>query len=291
MPGESNARPLLPQTAQMQSFSFAPPTLAPRENQRNYVFVDEHNRHKRLKVMRACEGCRRRKIKCDAATTNAWPCAACIRLKLNCVPPTVSYDKDYNANTQTFELDTKPLEYAAAVEGQHHYRHSISGAIPQGMQPHLSSGVSSAPNAAYADGIRMYQGGPYVDQQSPEHMQYPPMPQAQVVQQNMNYAPHQMYAESPTTGPGVAMSPPETDGGWRNESMSNLAEVLGELKIEHNAVGEFARILGRVCSVINPISTVHHKSEKGACRSAGPERIRGPTACINQPGSHCAHPA
>lgn len=37
--------------------------------------------------MRACEGCRRRKIKCDAATTNTWPCSACIRLKLHCVRP------------------------------------------------------------------------------------------------------------------------------------------------------------------------------------------------------------
>lgn len=37
--------------------------------------------------MRACEGCRRRKIKCDAATTNTWPCSACIRLKLHCARP------------------------------------------------------------------------------------------------------------------------------------------------------------------------------------------------------------
>ncbi len=64
-----------------------PLTSAPPPGPKNYVFVDEHNRHKRLKVMRACEGCRRRKIKCDSATTNTWPCAACVRLKLHCVPP------------------------------------------------------------------------------------------------------------------------------------------------------------------------------------------------------------
>jgi len=28
---------------------------------KQYVFVDEYNRHKRLKVMRACDGCRKRK--------------------------------------------------------------------------------------------------------------------------------------------------------------------------------------------------------------------------------------
>src|SRR5690554_3983874 len=48
--------------------------------------------------MRACEGCRRRKIKCDAATTNTWPCSACVRLKLHCVPPMVQYDRDFGAN-------------------------------------------------------------------------------------------------------------------------------------------------------------------------------------------------
>lgn len=35
MPAEPSGRPLLPQTAQMQSFTFAPPALAPRENQRS----------------------------------------------------------------------------------------------------------------------------------------------------------------------------------------------------------------------------------------------------------------
>jgi hypothetical protein len=73
----SNARRLLPQSSQMNSFSFAPPTTyqqPPREQQKSaqrplpreldrstsgnanhylpdYVFVDEHNRHKRLKGM------------------------------------------------------------------------------------------------------------------------------------------------------------------------------------------------------------------------------------------------
>jgi hypothetical protein len=55
--------------------------------------------------MRACEGCRRRKIKCDAATTNAWPCAACIRLKLNCVPPIVEdyFSDDSEGGSIPFE--------------------------------------------------------------------------------------------------------------------------------------------------------------------------------------------
>jgi hypothetical protein len=35
MPTETTGRPLLPQTTQMQQFTFAPPALAPRENQRS----------------------------------------------------------------------------------------------------------------------------------------------------------------------------------------------------------------------------------------------------------------
>jgi hypothetical protein len=88
MPGETSGRPLLPQTAQMQSFAFAPPSLAPRENQRSesvrtnaerdrdsccrvdYVFVDEHNRHKRLKGA-AQQPCGPRNHKFSSADCNS----------------------------------------------------------------------------------------------------------------------------------------------------------------------------------------------------------------------------
>ncbi|KAL5614957.1 hypothetical protein BROUX41_005025 [Berkeleyomyces rouxiae] len=100
---------MMPQNPQMAAYTFAPQqpqqqTQPPRENQKNYVFVDEHNRHKRLKVMRACEGCRRRKIKCDAATTNTWPCSACVRLKLQCVRPN-GFD---SSDTTTYDTTTSP---------------------------------------------------------------------------------------------------------------------------------------------------------------------------------------
>ncbi|CRK05258.1 hypothetical protein BN1723_017147 [Verticillium longisporum] len=51
MSNESSARRILPQSSQMSSFSFAPQQYPQRETQKNYVFVDEHNRHKRLKAM------------------------------------------------------------------------------------------------------------------------------------------------------------------------------------------------------------------------------------------------
>ncbi|CAO2656691.1 Nn.00g054940.m01.CDS01 [Neocucurbitaria sp. VM-36] len=229
MPPETTGRPLLPQTAQMQSFTFAPPTLAPRENQRNYVFVDEHNRHKRLKVMRACEGCRRRKIKCDAATTNAWPCAACIRLKLNCVPPTVSYDKDFNGS-QTFELEPKPLDYDPDAPSHHDYqRHpSMPQVMPHQMAPSLPTPVSA-----------MYQTSPYVDQQPQEAIHYQSMSQPQPVPQNMSYTPQQAYSQAAAPPPAMTMTPPESEPNWRSESVSSLTDALGELKIDHTAIAPY----------------------------------------------------
>ncbi|KAF1949084.1 hypothetical protein CC80DRAFT_280963 [Byssothecium circinans] len=242
MPGETTGRPLLPQTAQMQSFTFAPP-LAPRENQRNYVFVDEHNRHKRLKVMRACEGCRRRKIKCDAATTNSWPCAACIRLKLNCVPPTVSYDKDYNPSnsTQTFELETKPLDYAAPVPNpQHDYQRQDVMSASHGLSQ-MPASLPTPVSGSYADGMRMYQTAPYGEQPPQEHLQYASMPQPHVVQQNMNYVRSHMYSEAPpsASAPAMTMTPPETEGSWKQDPSPNLAEAFGELQIDVNAIAPY----------------------------------------------------
>ena len=78
MSGDLGTRRLLPQSSQMQNFSFAPTNFGPRENQKSaqlpnrlrdfevdigwsildYVFVDEHNRHKRLKGMKALDHAR-----------------------------------------------------------------------------------------------------------------------------------------------------------------------------------------------------------------------------------------
>ena len=178
--------------------------------------------------MRACEGCRRRKIKCDAATTNAWPCAACIRLKLNCVPPTVSYDKDFNGNSQTFELEPRPEEYAQpGAHSQHDYqRHqSMPHIMPHQMPQNLPTPVSG-----------MYQPSPYSDPQAQDPMQYPAMSQPQ---QTMSYPPQQAYSQSSAAAPAMVMTPPESEPHWRSESVSSLTDALGELKIDHTAIAPY----------------------------------------------------
>lgn len=98
--------------------------------------------------MRACEGCRRRKIKCDSATTNTWPCAACTRLKLHCVPPSVNYEKDSSVEPDN-GIDTIGLHKASSypdmspsnpADFQHHTTNSRFGTIDTSVPASIHHG-------------------------------------------------------------------------------------------------------------------------------------------------------
>lgn len=82
-------------------------------------------------VMRACEGCRKRKIKCDAATTNTWPCSACIRLKLHCVRPN-GYEGSDTTTTYDTILDPSAQFQQMSLPGQ--AGHDSSKPIPDVYQ-------------------------------------------------------------------------------------------------------------------------------------------------------------
>ncbi|KAJ9668940.1 hypothetical protein H2201_000766 [Coniosporium apollinis] len=228
----------------MQSFVFAPPAMAPRVNQKNYVFVDEHNRHKRLKVMRACEGCRRRKIKCDAATTNSWPCAACIRLKLNCVPPTVSYEKDPAPGTHTFELDTTVYDdpgtgvvqdYQVAQESLHHmneeFHPSISQVVEQSYGYH-TTGYNDLP--AHHNAI------PYGNMALPS-----------TSAPEMHYQSQPVYTGPPAHRSGSAAT---GDEAWRSDAhTASLTRAMGDLEIGHTAVAPYIMKERKGCSDDRPV--------------------------------------
>src|SRR4051812_25480402 len=114
-------------------------------------------------VMRACEGCRRRKIKCDAATTNSWPCAACTRLKLTCVPPTVNYDKDSTPGMHNFEVDTHN-DYGnvgVGAVGGFPRSHPMQQQ-PQPLSGNIGASLQQSVTGAYADGVSMYQPTSYM---------------------------------------------------------------------------------------------------------------------------------
>ncbi|TID16424.1 hypothetical protein E6O75_ATG11542 [Venturia nashicola] len=229
----ASERPLLPQSSQNSGFSFAPRD-APQ--QRNYVFVDEHNRHKRLKVMRACEGCRRRKIKCDAATTNSWPCAACTRLKLNCVPPTVCYEKDPSApGVHTFELqrnDYPTIPVGTISDYQRQPPHPQNQyPVPANLHPQIAG--------HYIEDVPVYQHGNYGNPApQPEALSYSSVAPVSMPAQEMR------YQSSYTTPPPASHQ--NNMESWKPESPSitsstvdSLSEVMGELKINHLATAPY----------------------------------------------------
>ncbi|KAL4953106.1 hypothetical protein BDW69DRAFT_184805 [Aspergillus filifer] len=212
----------------MQGFSYMPPTGPPREGQKNYVFVDEHNRHKRLKVMRACNGCRKRKIKCDAATTNTWPCSACTRLKLVCVPPTIGQEGDFQGQG----LDPYPsssLDTLNAPESSH----SISSyAIPQTYRENVPSHGQAMPQ--YSDGVGFSHYAPSsvstqstlfetrsshepISQDTYHSQQMFPVNQAQPIAEGIDFGDHE------------------------HSTAENLSEVLGELKIDETGIAPYIR--------------------------------------------------
>nr|POE49409.1 cutinase transcription factor 1 alpha [Quercus suber] len=135
--------------------STAAPAPAPHTKQ--YVFVDEYNRHKRLKVMRACDGCRKRKIRCDGAVQNGpWPCGACVRLKLKCVPPTSDADDEDPSSSpnglgefsfQTTISNTSTTSTPDAVADQPQMPPDWSGTVPIAIAAPTSAPMPPAVNA------------------------------------------------------------------------------------------------------------------------------------------------
>lgn len=165
-------------------------------------------------VMRACNGCRKRKIKCDAATTNTWPCSACTRLKLVCVPPTIGQDGDFAGQGEEADptgsvgtsnvLDPSPQNFP----------------MPQGYRGPGQHTVGNVPS--YGDGMGTF----------PQFVHSPPDQQSFYGQQPYQ---SQMFPGSQSQ-PGGTSDPSllvEND----QSTADNLSEVLGELKIDESGIG------------------------------------------------------
>lgn len=203
--------------------------------------------------MRACEGCRRRKIKCDAATTNTWPCSACKRLKLQCVPPTMNYDKGFQSQTIDFGDDLD----GHSSGGEDDYFTQIAPPTHPGML-RRSTSTGSLPHFVGRDhfGVRsaaQLQLGPNTTF-IPAMAAYTAAPQQLGLDASaLDFATSNMYTTPPPTIPQI----PQTDASqtsWRSESpltnfsisqnsmnAANVREVLnlGKLKIEDTGVGRF----------------------------------------------------
>ena len=213
----------------MQSFHVI---TGPPAGQKNYVFVDEHNRHKRLKVMRACEGCRRRKIKCDSATTNIWPCSACTRLKLSCVPPTTGTDGDLeNDGIDDADDIGEPLTAVSTLSNS------------EDVKPFAKSNATFDHFSNYAEPDQKYL--------EPQEYQkpfipvdgYPPAP----IQQFDISSGAPVMSDGPQRYPPVqavpAMQPLDTLSSVPPEQSSaeDISEQLGDLLITENGIARYAR--------------------------------------------------
>ncbi|KAF3014078.1 hypothetical protein E8E15_002742 [Penicillium rubens] len=210
----------------MQGYSFAPPAGPPREGQKNYVFVDEHNRHKRLKVMRACNGCRKRKIKCDAATTNTWPCSACTRLKLVCVPPTIGQDGDFLPDGQS-EPTLETGGPSSAPEGSHTF--PVAPIFKDNSQPTVNTISSYDQMSMYSQFVPpQAQPAIYNDLQSP-----------QMAMSHQTYQQPQMFPGPQTPSMGSSDRNVYVDND--QSTAENLSDVLGELKIDESGIAPYIR--------------------------------------------------
>lgn len=186
--------------------------------------------------MRACEGCRRRKIKCDAATTNTWPCSACIRLKLQCVPPTINYDRDFPTETETFEQERG--EFVDRGGGADDYHQQIS------MQQQMAGSQKNAPpmyaqQGPYADGVGVYQAvyGEPSSSHSQQGLHYDNLQNpVGVLDQHQHYSPNAVFSSHPLpqNPHQESQSPSVYDGEYGQQ---NLTDLLGELKMNEAGTG------------------------------------------------------
>lgn len=190
-------------------------------------------------MMRACEGCRRRKIKCDAATTNTWPCSACVRLKLHCVPPMVQYDRDYGSNQGALEQSTNGGDYRDDSSGSGEDEYS---------QHHSQLGQRKRVTVAEPAYVHHRAAADYRQISPPEHtsptgngMQYSHLPQqastADSLEPNM---PTLQYHNVAAYSPHAAV---RHNDQWGNDdgyssAAANVSGVLEQLKIDDSGVGK-----------------------------------------------------
>lgn len=182
--------------------------------------------------MRACEGCRRRKIKCDSATTNTWPCAACVRLKLQCVPPSVSYEKEPTTpGTHMFELQKdQPYSQSSPLSVSYYRHHAVQqfDHIENTLQPTLQSPY---------DEVQVFNSSDYDESIPPPDMLKYGQTSSAVDTQSLK--PSISYGQ-----PQSVSSPQSTaEQTWISEaSMANLADVFGDLQIGTNGTCKCQRL-------------------------------------------------
>ncbi|KAL8712907.1 MAG: hypothetical protein Q9225_006854 [Loekoesia sp. 1 TL-2023] len=180
--------------------------------------------------MRACEGCRRRKIKCDAATTNTWPCAACVRLKLQCVPPSLNYDRVHGGGGTYSGLEgVLDFDHSSASGDDEHYgHHEEATQFYDFGNPSDSLQTQQIP---FGQGATHYV--------NPVNAGNQPEFNYEVVTSMPMTLPETYQNPTVFQAVNAAPAPPlNDDSNWAHDqpTAADLSDVLGELSIKENGV-------------------------------------------------------
>lgn len=183
--------------------------------------------------MRACEGCRRRKIKCDAATSNQWPCAACLRLKLHCVPPAVDYDRNH-AGAGHFSGLEGVLDFDNGSGGGDDFQNTTSGTsyydIPNSHDQLVEHQLP------FNENLGAFHTPPY-SERAPSLHDYPSYEDIPTIQ----LRPESFHEPNNVRLGNGQTHPARGRHAWSDDQYSTveLADVLGELKIHESGEGAF----------------------------------------------------
>lgn len=203
--------------------------------------------------MRACGACRRRKIKCDAATTNTWPCAACVKQSLECVPP--SSENDGQDDDDATPRQTNFPTYQPAMYNGTHFAMSQFAQGP--AQPD-----------SYDYGLGMPTPGVAAEVSSGWPMQMPP-PSSAYPQGSLSEGFQPPDAGHMSTTPkrnnytNDLSDIPRGNSTKSETPDSELTDALQDLRIDQVGVGEFLTVLFacRGPLLTTQTSAVHHTSE------------------------------
>ena len=184
-------------------------------------------------VMRACEGCRRRKIKCDAATSNQWPCAACVRLKLHCVPPTVNYDRTQSGGHLSGLERVLDFDNGSGTDDDYHNPTNA----PQYYDMQNYHDQIGDPQGSYHENLGAFQTPPY-SERAPSLHEYSSYDDVPTIQLRPESSFHDISSFNVPNGQQV---PGYGRAVWSDEQhgVVELSDVLGELKIGENGEGMY----------------------------------------------------
>ena len=186
--------------------------------------------------MRACEGCRKRKIKCDSATTNQWPCAACVRLKVHCVPPTLNYDRAHSNGGHLSGLE-RVLDFDNSGSSDEDYSNPIDPSQSFEFQGHPDMHGSQAP---YSAGLGPFTTPPYTEKAySQNEYSYDDISAMPLHIPDASYRDENSF-HSIDSSHGASL-PTSSSSTWTADQYSapDISDVLGELKINENGVGMY----------------------------------------------------